>query len=366
MKKMKLCRFLVIFLPLFWLGCGTPKTGAPAPVSLKVDYFSTASGLPGNEITCLAVFGGQIWVGTQKNGVCRYDGVNWQIHAKKNLPVLGSDQIEGMAVGANGIFIATDNGVVKYDGKSWNSVFTGSRARSVAVRGTEIAVATAHGVEHSTGGGFQVRSKENANLLNDEVKIVAFDNAGTLWVGMQLGMASLNGIMFQNFSGPAKTVMGSSLVEVPPSPANCQLCGNNINCIVPYKGMLAIGTTSGLCITNMKDNWTYYTAEHKDWFQRGGNIVEESVSGNSPIPGNSIGALLPAAKDSLLFVGTNKGLGLLEGTNWIDIQSKIPDLKSLRITALALANDNLWVGTSSGLYSVQRISDLLPALKNPQ
>jgi len=356
-SKAILCAVLIFIY--FLAGCGDPKSKQNQENPIKADFFTIQQGMPNDFITSLAFFGGQIWAGT-KSGLTKYDGVNWQIFVKKNTNSLGSDIIESLLVADNALWIATDKGVSRYDGNNWSGVLSGARARAVAVKGNQIAVATAHGVDYSTGNPFESFGKENGGLVYDEVKYVAFDPVkSNLWVGTQAGMALFNGGTFQNFTGPAKSVMGNSLIDVPPSPANCQLIGNNINCIIPYKTLLAIGTTSGLSITDMGNQWTNYTAPHKDWVQRGGKIIEEMVSGNCPLPANFISSLAATSGDSALFVGTNNGLALLKESTWVDLSSKLSQLKSVSITALAIEKDNLWVGTQKGLYRITGISTLL-------
>ena len=344
---------LVPFLAL--VGCGAPKAAAPA-ASSQVESFTTSQGLPHNHITSLAVFGGKVWAGT-KAGLAGHDGVNWQVVVKKINNALGSDLIEALTVADNTLYIATDNGVSKYTGQTWNTVMTGSRARGVAARNTEIAAATAHGIEHSAGGAFSPYDKQKSGLVFDEVNTVAFDGQGRLWVGTRAGMALFANGTFQNYTGPAKTVMGNSLVDVPPSPSTCQLPGNNINVIFPWKGQLAVGTTSGLAITDMDRAWRIFSAPHREWVQRGNQIVEEMNAGNSPMPGNSVTAMA-AYSDAILFVGTSKGLAALKDASWIDLTKHIPQVATKAVTALSVDKDNLWIGTAEGLYKVGGISAL--------
>jgi ligand-binding sensor domain-containing protein len=238
-------------------------------------------------------------------------------------------------------------------------LYTGGRARSVSGRGSEVAIATAHGVEYSTGGAFQAYGKENAGLVFEEATAIGFDANGKLWVGTRAGMARLTSGVFQNFTGPQKSVMGSSLVDIPPSPSNCQLIGNNIKVIQPYGGMLAIGTTSGLCITDMEGTWRNYYATHKDWAQSAGKIIQQTVSGNSPLPGNNVFSLASSENDELLFVGTKKGLAILNGNSWIDTTVMLKNLPSTSISGLAYLNGDLWVGTMNGVYQVKDVASLI-------
>ncbi|MBF0408345.1 MAG: hypothetical protein HQM10_13425 [Candidatus Riflebacteria bacterium] len=361
MKKSILLSLLLLSFILGIYGCGNKNVAQD--VKIKSEFFTTAKGLPGNSITALSYFGRELWAGT-KSGLARHDGVQWQVHVKKNTNVLGSEIIEALYVGEDAIYVATDNGVCKYNGNNWASVLTGSRARSVAAKQGEVAMATAHGVDTSSGAGTVTYSKETAGLVNDEVNVVSYDSTGRLWAGTNAGMGVLSGSAFQNFTGPAKQIVGNSLVDVPPSPPNCQLSGNNILCIIKFKGLLAIGTTSGLTISDMSNQWSSFTAAHSDFVQKAGNIVQEQVSGNSPMPGNTVKALT-GVSDSILFIGTNKGLAVKKDNTWLDVSKHFSEISGKSITALAAQNDELWVGTQEGLYHFTGISALTAQNSEP-
>lgn len=134
---------------------------------------------------------------------------------------------------------------------------------------------------------------------------------------------------------------------------------------MPYKDLLAIGTTSGLTLTDMETVWNNYTSRHRDWVQRGGQIVEEVVSGNSALPGNVISSLAKSDDQELLFVGTDKGLAILHGNDWLDTKTLLPDLPGVAITGLAWLNGDLWAATAEGIYQVKKASGLIPEKKAP-
>lgn len=357
MSKKYLTVLCVLVILGFAVGCGQPK-GPPKPTSFEFDHHSNKTGLPENAITSLVSFGGKVWAGSQKGLFC-YDSVNWQIHQRKNTNVLGSDIIEDLKVFDNVLWIATDNGACRFDGHNWASVYTGGRARSVIGRGSELAVATAYGVVYTNGGQSRTLGKESAGLVMDEVMQVMFDHKGRLWAGTRAGVGLLASDIFQNFTGPAKSVMGSSLIDVPASPTNCQLPGNNIKVLMPFGEMMAVGTTSGLTITDLMNGYTNYTSQHRDWFQRGGKIVEEMVSGNSPLPGNVINALARSDGNEMLFIGTDKGLAVLHGKEWLKLDELVPGFPKIAITGLAWHKGDLWAATGEGIYQIKKLSALI-------
>jgi ligand-binding sensor domain-containing protein len=346
-----------LFSLVLTLGCGGNDSNS-APKNLEVVQFTRLQGLPDENITCMTSFAGQVWAGSQK-GLFTFDGVNWKHHVSKNTNVLGSDIIEDLKVCDNALWIGTDNGAARFNGNNWSSVYTGGRARSVCGTGNKIAVATAHGVEYSSGGAFAPMGKKNAGLVYDEVNQVLFDSRGQLWVGTRAGMARMSSGIFQNYTGPAKSVMGSSLIDIPASPSNCRLVGNNVKVLMEFGNQIAVGTTSGLTLTDFNNSYVSYFSTHKDWAQRGGKIVEETINGNSPLPGNVINALAATPEAKLLFVGTDNGLAILKGNKWVNTADIIKDLPKTTITGLAYVAPDLWVGTRNGIYQVKNIASLI-------
>jgi ligand-binding sensor domain-containing protein len=134
---------------------------------------------------------------------------------------------------------------------------------------------------------------------------------------------------------------------------------------MPFQNMIAIGTTGGLTITDMANTWTSYTAQHREWAQRNGQILEDQVPGNSPLPGNIINALAASDNFELLFVGTDKGLGVLNGSEWLDVGTIMPGIPRVAITGLAWLNGDLWVATGEGIFQVKKVSSLIQPVAKP-
>lgn len=337
-------------------GCFEKK--AEKPKVFSFEQFTYSKGLPCERITCMAAFGGKVWAGSEK-GLFAYDGVNWEIHSKKNNNFLGSDIIWDLKSMNSRLYISTDNAACFYDGNRFKSVYTGRPVSSCAGSGNEIAVGTAAGVV--VNGRI---CDKNSGLANDEVKQVIYDKNGQLWVGTNAGISKMSDNYPKNYKGPQKTLRGSSLVDIPPSPSNCQLSGNYIKAMILYKDGFAIGTTQGLSVTDMNNKYENYTAEHLELMQINGKIDNVEVGGNSKIPGNKIRALAATDKDELLFVVTDKGLGILQGTEWLDVDKLIPGLPKEDLTSVAWLQNDLWVGGEDGIYRIKGLSALLETDKN--
>lgn len=340
-------------------GCNGKKVDNK-PKTFKVEHFDKSRGLASENITGIAGIGNTIVAGSDK-GLLLFDGVNWGIQCVKNNKIIGSDDVVSLQKYGGKIWIGTDNAACSYDGMNFSSINYGSgRARAVIGNGTETAVATARGVI-SNG---RTISNSGGGLVSDEVTTLCFDNMGQLWVGTRAGISKIAGTFAANYTGPAKMVSGNSLMNVPASPSSCKLPGNYIKAMIPYRGMFAIGTTEGLCITDMTSFYENHTARHKEWAQVGGQIVDEFVSGNSKIPGNKIIALATTEQNELLFVATDEGLGILKGSEWLNVSSLIPELPSVSISSLAWHNGDLWIGTvDDGIYCVKALAPLFETEK---
>ncbi len=342
-----LCSFFVS-------GCVESKK-AQEVKKLKVTHLNVTTGLPEQNITSLVAFANKVWAGS-KTGLYAYDGVNWAIYQQKNTNSLASDIIEGLAVYDNKLWISTNNGACLNDGNRFSSFYTNGRVRaSIGLTGDPV-VGTANGIIY--------RGKnlsKDLGLIENEVTSLCFDGDGNLVVGTRAGISKLVDDAFFNYTGPAKTLMGSSLIEVPPSPANCQLSGNNIKVISKFGSDLAIGTTCGLTITNLKTKWIPYKADHQDFVQKGdGSIEKEWISGNSELPGNIVNALASTENGELLFVGTEKGLAILSSQHkWVEIDKYIDEFPKINVTGLAYFKGNLFASSSNGIYLVENISSLL-------
>ena len=312
--------------------------------------YSKSEGLTCEQITSLAALGDKIYAGTDK-GLFIYDGVNWGIQNTKNNNKLGSNLIVNIQSLNGKIWIATDNCACYTDGSNYYSVYTDGRARACSgTRDGSSAVGTAYGVLVN-------RSNVASNIGQHEISYLFYDPQGQLWVGTRKeGVFKLTGGMARQYKGPAKTIMGFSLVDVPASPANCRLPGNLIKTMIRYKEYIAVGSTGGLCITDFNNYYECYTAKHKEFFQKGSEITDEEVEGNSKIPGNKVSALATTDNFELLFVVTDLGLGILKDKEWLDVSKIIPGLPD-GITSVAWCNGDLWLGTDDGVLRVEKFSE---------
>ncbi len=348
--KNKIALLLLFVCSLMTLsGCFGGKKEVKQKVFTFTKY-SKSEGLTCEQITSLAALGDKIYAGTDK-GLFIYDGVNWGIQNVKNNNKLGSNLIVNIQSLNGKVWIGTDNGACYTDGNNFYSIYTGGRARAVSgSKSGNSAVGTAYGV-------LVDKNNTASSVGQHEISYMLYDTQGQLWVGTRKeGVFKISGGMARQYKGPAKTIMGFSLVDVPANPSNCRLPGNLIKSMICYKQYIAVGTTGGLCITDFDNHYECYTARHKEFFQKGNKITDEEVEGNSKIPGNKVSALATTDNFELLFVVTDLGLGILKGNEWLDVNKIIPGLPD-GITSVAWCNGDLWLGTDDGVLRVPKFSE---------
>jgi ligand-binding sensor domain-containing protein len=353
---MRIKLFVLLSLSVFCFvisGCADSKKAVEIK-KLEVTHLNVTTGLPEENITSLASFGNKVWAGA-KTGLYAYDGVNWAIYRQKNVNSLASDIIENLSVYDNKLWISTDAGACTYDGERFTSFYTNGRVRaSVGSTGNPV-VGTANGIF------YQGRNiNKDMGLVENEVTSLYLDGTGDVVVGTRAGLSKLNNGALTNYTGPAKTLMGSSLIEVPPSPANCQLSGNNVKTMIKFGDDVAIGTTCGLTITDMRNKWVPYKANHEDYVQKGnGSIEKEWIDGNSALPGNIVNALAVDRQARLLFVGTDYGLAVLTNDHkWLALDEYVEDFPKFNVTGLTYLNNALYVASANGIYQIKDIDTI--------
>lgn len=111
------------------------------------EKFSLGSGISDTWVTCLDVWDGRLWVGTFSGGLCSWDGKGWHnVRAPAPLP---SDRINCIAHDLN-LYVGTLDGLVIYDGKDWTPVarklLPHETVQSLCVNGARLWVGTPEGL----------------------------------------------------------------------------------------------------------------------------------------------------------------------------------------------------------------------------
>lgn len=160
--------------------------------TLWQDYTTGTSGIPTNNLTCVAVDKNNvIWLGTNGAGFISYNGTNWQSYTQGN-SLLPNNSVSTIAVDNNNLkFVGTVAGFVTFDGS--NMGFYGRLAAPLPDFNVE---AFAFDKENNwyigTHGGLTKKdvagiwTNYNSESVPDKIiTALTVDNNDNLWVGMK-------------------------------------------------------------------------------------------------------------------------------------------------------------------------------------
>jgi hypothetical protein len=85
-------------------------------------------------INSIAVSPGEIiWLGTKKNGLIRFDGINWEVYNQSNSG-LPDNSVRQVAIESDTvIWNITESGLTRFDGKNWNTVIQDDNLLSILI-----------------------------------------------------------------------------------------------------------------------------------------------------------------------------------------------------------------------------------------
>lgn len=181
---------------------------------------------------------GNLWFGTAFGGLSKYDGKEFQYFTKAD--GLCSNHVNDIAEdNAGNLWIATDNGLCKYDGERFQTIKPASEVLSVfAGNSGKIWFALSKGgagwydgtlhlvtsveslsvIEDSTGNAWMVHgtkdwpitrydgkstisfTKNEDGLLSNYVRTALADSKGNIWFGTKKGVSKFDGKTFQNYT----------------------------------------------------------------------------------------------------------------------------------------------------------------------
>ena len=283
--------------------------------SERMTYYTKANAnLPENQIRSLALdSSGNIWVGTQRYGVGKFDGTTCQRFNSTNsgLPYdYYATEIEVDSAG--NLWFGTERYLSKYDGSTWRSYSTASRGSNTNInkvvfdKGGFLWVATdMSGLGKFTGdtvlqkfGGFQ-----------NQILALAVDSNNCLWMG-EYGLIKYDGITATHFN------TGNSAI-----PSNL-IWDMKIN----SKGILWLASGAGL-VRFDGANWQTY---------------------NSDPPMSSLYRVEVGQDETVWFGSLGDGLAKLDGTGVKKYKMSNSGLLGNTVISYALdAKGNRWIVCSS-------------------
>ncbi len=168
---------------------------------------------------------GNIWVGTNTNGVKKFDGVNWTTYAvAEGLPHASVRKID---VEGNRVWVATGHDLAYTDngGGNWTTVvidgtWNGRACYSLDIKGNKIFVGTVDGFVFSLDGGnnWTRYNTSNSALPNDKIYNVVAENEYKIWLNPSSSTEANGLVLYELNQSPNQPAN--------PDPANN---ANNVN-----------------------------------------------------------------------------------------------------------------------------------------
>ncbi|WP_162823733.1 ligand-binding sensor domain-containing diguanylate cyclase [Lysobacter sp. TY2-98] len=283
-----------------------------------VEAWTTRDGLPHSTINGIGqTADGYLWLATWE-GIARYDGHEFRLYRRDDIPGLGDDSVRALHIGPHGDLWAGSarGGIVRWHAGRWDTrpAVDGLITDLLEEPGGRLWVATLRGgLVRIDVDGKRLVIDRSRGLPSDTVNALARDAKGRIWAATSLGVARLDGdraVKATQSGLPAGPVF--SLFPLP-------------------DGGLLIGTEHGALVSGSGT----VRLLHADLATRTATRIWRDP-------------------DGVVWVGTNNaGLARIEGDRieWLDAPQGLPNNR-----VLALSRDtegSLWVGTNGGLVRVR-------------
>lgn len=290
--------------------------------STWLNYTTLNSGLVSNRINNIKFdTQGNVWIATN-NGVSKFNGINWQTITTEN--GLIDNNVSSIAIDhKEKIWFGTNNGVSEFNGTDWKNHFTLGgldNVTSIAVDNNNyIWVGTSGPIYRYNGGSWTLASQLSTNYIgNRSVSAIVVDNQNRIWFSIY-GY----GDDILVFDSNKMTVYENPVIDI--KEATCLAIDASGNKWIGSNGQ-GISKFDG-------SNWTV--------FSKTSGLANNSVT-SSCLDNNG-----------LKWFGTNAGLSSFNDTTWVkyDISNGLIN-NSIKSIAINPINNNLWICTNG--YGVSR------------
>jgi ligand-binding sensor domain-containing protein len=167
-----------------------PPSGVDLPDRWQV-FNTRNSGLPVDKVLAVVRDAeGNLWFGTQ-HGVARYDEASWQVFRATDIG-LKTDEVNALAADSTGrVYAGTLSGISMWNGSAWENLpaFNQEQVFGLFVTKDALWVAAKRGVflyDLSTG-------KDSLFPTTAAANAVVVDSRGTVWAATSSGLARLQG-----------------------------------------------------------------------------------------------------------------------------------------------------------------------------
>lgn len=293
-----------------------------------------SAGLPSNTVNAIAHgTGEEVWIGTDW-GLCRYDGVGWQVF-QVGTSGLPENDIRALAMDGQGrLWIGTfASGLVVYDGSTWQQFLPGT-----------------------------------SPMPSDQVHNITIDPEDFAWLATTNGMVrtdltdwriynstdeSYNGLILPGTNIQDIAVRSDGLVCVGTLNAGfTYVTGTEVVVYTTAQDGLPDNTALGVAVDGNGDRWLACPSGGllRNFGDVQGGFWAQYVAGSSGVPGNALNDVVVDASDRKIVASQIAGVGILTGIDQWQVHnmqnSALPD-NEVRCVSVAL-DGAIWAGTATG------------------
>jgi len=335
--------------------------------SLQAQQFSTWSlneNLPQSQVFALCEDAkGYLWIGTQGGGVCRFDGIGFDVFTTtEGLP---SNYIQGLYEDRRGrLWVGTNDGLCFFDGKRFQNLpFPTATIPTVyvflQVDKDRVLVGTSEGLWQFNFQTQKLNRLPVDGSVDREAVYALHASHNAVWLGAQTGLWRLSeGTKSVNVTAKNKMLaapvyaiasMGSSLFYVDFGKGIVQILPKNLQAkAAKYHPELE----NTVCLAVQQDGTLWAGGQSNGLFHLSsdGNNILEHITESEGLPHNHVRVLLND-HNQRLWVGTSGGGFAHMGSQAFRRYDRSQGLPGARVYALAYdKSDRLWIsGSQNGL-----------------
>ena len=302
-------------------------------------YNTDNSGLSFNTVRCIVIQNNIKWFGTD-NGLCSFDGQNWQTFTTENSPLLDDDIRSLKVENDTTLWIGTiQGGLYKKSTNTWinynesNSGLHDNLVRGIEIDSSEIVwLATSEGVSRFDGNSWQLWNIANNGLLTNNITSIRTGFLNEKYMG------TINGGLL--YFDALDNLTMHSIVESG-LPDNSSLAIEIDSTGQPWFATPAAGLVTDLGNGGPWQGW--------------------NVS-NSPIPTNGLTSIAINPEDGRIFLGTQlSGIVIKKEDVWFNYNTENTNLPEDYITCIVHENQFVkWAGTfNSGVVKIEEPNTML-------
>jgi ligand-binding sensor domain-containing protein len=154
-----------------------------------------------------------LWIALHEGTVATYLNNNWSTYPEQDVDFHHPHKI--MFDNNDVLWGASGYGSIKYDGKSWDSVYVNEeilRSTCLEIDNNTIWFGSTNGLYRITDVDTIVYNTSNSELPTNYIKSIAIDSKHKIWLGTNVGIFTFNGLIWEIIDLPIDDKFINSLV----------------------------------------------------------------------------------------------------------------------------------------------------------